>query len=222
MTEAIRPDDGKVKAGYKLMEHPRHGIIHWEVPPVPNGMYVAAGDPGMGDPPKRNAPVVIVARVDVKPWEIVYFDWIFGQGSYKPFLSSFKYALSLYQPPLRGLDATGTQRAIEELAFENEGIIVDGLNFQRDKDAMLNSLSMAIANHWFLWPTIKGLLFQVRHYRREEDKPGQTKYPQDIVMALAELAFLCRWLPEEVETAVRAARGNVRNRKFRTATLRRR
>jgi hypothetical protein len=35
---------------------------------------------------------------------------------------------------LRGMDTTGTQKAIDELAFENVGISVDGINFQRDKE----------------------------------------------------------------------------------------
>lgn len=221
MTSAIRPDSGPPRAGFKTLEHPRHGILHWEVPPVPAGRYVLAGDPGTGDPPKRNAPVILVARTDVFPFEIVYFDWPYGKGSYKPFLNSFKYALDLYQPALRGLDATGTQKAIDELAFEDMGISVTGLNFQRDKQSMINALSMSVTNHAFTWPVIKGLLFQMRHYVREEDKPGG-KLPQDIVMTMAELAFLCRYLPEEVKKEARGVKSGGFNRRMRTTAPRRR
>jgi len=214
MTDAIRPETGSPTRGFRYQEHPRHGIVHWEMPPVPHGMYVLAGDPGTGDPPKRNSPCVLVARVDQKPYDIVYFDWVFGHGSYMPFLQSFKYAIDLYQPVFSGMDTTSTQKAINELAFENVGIYVDGLNFQRDKEGMLNALSIAVTNHWFRWPHIKGLLFQMRHYRREEDK-SSARQPQDIVMTLAELAFLCRYLPGEVNKEVRR-QSKVNNRKIRT------
>jgi len=219
MEMATRPETGKPRAGWRVEEHPRHGIVHFEVPPVPQGRYVQAGDPGLGDPPKRNAAVVMVFRTDVKPYDLVYFDWVFGKGSYNPFLASFKYAIDLYQPVMRGLDATGTQKAIEELAFENVGIVVDGLNFTRDKEAMVNALSIAITNHHFRWPLIKGLNSQLRHYRREEDK----KLAQDLVMTLAEVAFLTRHLPEEVQAAVRNVHnGGFAPRRARTAYTSRR
>lgn len=215
MTMAVRPEDGKVKAGWYVVEHHRYGIVHWEIPPEGNGVYIAAGDPGTGEPPKRNAPCIMVARVDVEPWDIVYFDWISGKGSYNPFLRSFKYAIDLYNPILKGIDSTGTQKALAELAFENNGIVVEGLNFQRDKDAMLNALSIAITNHQFRWPFIQGLIKQVRRYKREDDKPA-AHIPQDIVMTLAELAFLCRWLPSELESEVKRRSPFRKQRSFRT------
>ncbi|HEY45690.1 MAG TPA: hypothetical protein G4O14_02765 [Anaerolineae bacterium] len=220
MTAAVRPETGAPKAGYRILEHPRHGIVKWEMPIDPRGMYVLAGDPGTGDPPKRNSPCVMVARVDRMPYEIVYFDWVFGHGSYMPFLNSFKYAIDKYQPVLRGMDATGTQKAINELAFENVGIYVEGLNFQRDKQAMINALSIAVTNQWFRWPHIKGLLFQMRHYRREDDKVS-SRQPQDIVMTMAELALLCRFLPDEIDKEVQNRRV-LRSRKRRTRTVHRR
>jgi len=215
MTMAVRPEDGKPRSGWRVEEHPRYGIMKWEMPPVPGGLYIAAGDPGTGDPPRRNAPVVMVARVDVKPWDIVYFDWVYGRGAYRPFLQSFKYALDLYHPILRGIDATSTQKALNELAFENEGIIVEGLNFSRDKDAMINALIMSVVNHKFRWAVIKGLTGQMQRYRREEDTRA-SKMPQDIVMTLAELAFLARFLPSEIEAAGRKKKKTRHSRERRT------
>lgn len=220
MTDAVRPEEGAMKPGWRVLEHPRHGIVHWEMAYDPRGMYVLAGDPGTGDPPKRNSPCVMVARVDRKPWDIVYFDWVFGRGSYMPFLNSFKYAIDKYQPVIKGMDATSTQKAINELAFEQVGIYVEGLNFSRDKQGMLNALSICVTNHDFRWPLIKGLLFQMRHYRREMDK-SSSRQPQDIVMTLAELAFLCRWLPSELTKATKSRR-KLRSRKLRTRARNRR
>ena len=87
---------------------------------------------------------------------MVYFDWVSGKGSYNPFLYSYKKAMEMYRPVLKGMDTTGPQKAIDELAFENMGLSIDGINFARDKDAMLNSLSMDVVNHAIKWPVIKG------------------------------------------------------------------
>lgn len=218
MAMALRPETGKPLGGWVLQEHPRHGITRWEMPGEPNARYVMFGDPGTGDPPKRNAGVICVVRTDRVPYDLVYFDWVFGHGAYNPFLQSYKYAIAKYNPILKGIDSTGTQKAINELAFENYGIEVEGINFQRDKDAMLNSLSLSITNHWLRWPVIKGFR-QMRQYRRIDDK----RLAQDIVMTMAGIAFLCRYLPEEVQLSVERVRwGNSPNRKHRSITSHRR
>jgi len=146
------------------------------------------------------------------PYDIVYFDWVFGKGAYRPFLQSYKYAIQKYSPILKGIDSTGTQKAINELAFENYGIEVEGINFQRDKDGMLNSLSVGITDHWFRWPVIKGFR-QLRQYRRIDDK----RLAQDSGMTMAGVAFLCRYLPEEIhQNVARARKANYSRRKART------
>lgn len=209
---ALRPEDGgKPKPGYKLEEHPRYGITKFEMPADPTSIYVLGGDPGQDSPPHRNAPVVMVMDITKKPYRVVYFHWIEGKGSYTPFLTSFKYALEKYAPVLRGIDITGTQKAIDELAFENMGISVDGLSFNRDKEAMLNSLSMMITQHEVEFPVIKGLMRQLSSYARDVD----SKVPQDIVMTMAELAFLARFVPETTpnEGRIMGARNNYMNRR---------
>ena len=221
MTQAIRPESGRPKAGWKEEVHPRHGVTHFETPPEMDGIYLLAGDPGTGDPPKRNAACVLVMRVDLKPWKVVYFDWVYGRGSYMPFLSSFKYAIDKYSPVYKGIDTTGTQKALDELAFENEGIVVDGINFASDKQALINALSIAVTNHWFQWPLIKGLLFQMRHYRRDMDTKNN-KQPQDIVMTLGIAAYLARYMPEEIKEAANHRRNAGRpSRKTRSSRMRR-
>lgn len=209
---ALRPEDGgKPKPGYKLEEHPRYGITKFELPADPKSIYVLGGDPGQDSPPHRNAPVVMVMDITKKPYKIVYFNWIEGKGSYTPFLQSFKYAIDKYMPVLRGIDITGTQKAIDELAFENMGITVDGISFNRDKEAMLNSLSLMITDHMVEMPVIKGLQRQLASYTRDMDN----KIPQDIVMTMAELAFLARYVPETTpnEGRVQGTRNNYMNRR---------
>lgn len=48
---AINPEEGAGRKGYRLDEDPRHGIIHFEVPPEPGRLYIMAGDPGTGNYP---------------------------------------------------------------------------------------------------------------------------------------------------------------------------
>lgn len=194
---ALYPDDGsKPKPGYQLVEDPRHGLIHFEIPPEPGRLYVVAGDPGTGSYPRRDAGCVIVADITEKPYKIVYFRWITGRGSYNPFLSAYRYAMDVYSPPMRGIDSTGTQKGITELAFENNGIQVDGLNFGQDKAAMLNYLGSDINNHLWRLPPIKGLISQLGNYTDDADKRGA---PQDTVMTLAMLSFLVRFAPNRQE-----------------------
>jgi hypothetical protein len=217
---ALHPENGKVKRGYVIEEHPRYGITKFELPADPGAIYIMGGDPGTDSPPKRNAGVVGVLDISKKPNQLVYFDWVDGRGSYNPFLFSYKYALDKYRPVLRGLDTTGTQKAIDELAFENVGIQVDGLSFNRDKEGMLNSLSVAVTNHSMVWPVIRGIQRQMTSYARETDK----QIPQDIVMMLAELAFLERHAPE-IEASTSSAGGSAGHhypRGRRTNTARRR
>lgn len=203
-------------AGYVLQEDPRHGIMRFEIPADPIGVYVMAGDPGMDNPPRRNSGVIGVYRIDQGRNQLVYFHWVAGRGSYTPFLQSYKYAIQKYRPYLKGLDATGTQRAIDELAFENHGIAVNGINFGREKNGMLNALSLDITEHRIAMPPIHGAINQLGTYSHETDD----KYPQDIVMMLAMLSYLARFVPATME-AGEATRA-FRSRAQRTGTTRRR
>ena len=214
---ALHPEDENAKPlpGYKIEEDPRHGITRFELPWRPGRIYVEGGDPGTDNPPKRNSPVVMVFDVTEKPYTLVYFDWIAGMGSYKPFLNSYKYAIEKYQPILKGVDATGPQKALDELGFESHGIQVDNLNFSSNKDAMLNALRMAITGHYLYFPPIKGLRRQMGEYTRERDK----KLAQDIVMTLAEIAYLARFVPSGGGNQ-QAKKDNYRQQKKRTSPAR--
>ena len=122
MEMALHPDDGKPLRGYVQEEHHRHGITRFELPFEPSHTYVIGADPGTDGPPRRNAAVIFVMDCTTFPRKIVYFEWVTGKGSYNPFLQSFKYVMKKYNPVFKGMDTTGTQKAIDELAFENHGI----------------------------------------------------------------------------------------------------
>jgi len=190
--EAINPvsEAGLVlpaKPGYRQDAHPRYGITHYEVPSIAGHRYIMAGDPGAGDVPRRNAAVVACFDTSVYPYELVYFDWISGHGKYQPFIQSFKYCMELYSPLFKGIDATGPGMALDQLAFEEVGIATDALNFAKDKQGMLNALSIAITGQQFRFPFIAGLFRQMAEYKLDDKK-----LTQDIVMTLAQIAYLAR------------------------------
>jgi hypothetical protein len=164
-------------------------VVHYQKPPEAGAAYVLAGDPGTGKPPHRNAAVVVVLKVDVFPHEIVYFDWVDGGGKYAPFLASFRYAMDLYSPIVQGIDSTGTQAGIHELAFEQFGINVEGIKFNRDKGEMLSSLQVLIQREGLISPVIKGMRTQLQSYV-VPDKD----ITQDIVCALMMAAYLARFV----------------------------
>ncbi len=192
MDVATHPPTGNPKKGWVYEEWPRVGIVHYEVPAKMGHTYIMAGDPGVDSPPKRNSPAIMVFDITTRPFTMVYFDWPSGGGSYRPFLQSFKYAMRKYAPVLKGMDATGPQKALDELGFEQFDLVIDALTFAGLKDTMLNSLLMAVTGHDLNMPRIRGLNNQMSFYRREMDKPT-SKIEQDLVMTLAMVAYLARF-----------------------------
>ena len=220
LNEAIRNDTGKVKKGFDVVEDPRQGILKFEFPRESGHRYILAGDPGVDNPPRRNTAVNIVLDVTKRPHRMVYFDWCRGNGSYYPFLDSYKYAIKKYQPTIKGMDATGTQKAIDELAFESKGIQLDKIHFGRDKSAILNDLSFAVTAHELSFPMVKGLNNQMLSYSRERER--DKRFAQDIVMALGMATHLARYAPEEGASDHDIRPNNYRDRRSRTNIRRRR
>ena len=152
------------------------------------------------------------------PKELVYFSWVRGHGSYQPFLDKYMYAANLYLPVAKGCDTTGTQKAIDELGFEKMGLTIDPISFGGQKDAMLNTLSLDITGHNMTFPAIKGLIDQLSIYSRETD----SKIAQDVVMTLAQVAYLSRFVREGYTTPAKGTGPNYRNRNQRSTKDRRR
>lgn len=169
--------------GYTLEENALLGIFRYGLPYDPNHTYVLAGDPGNGNPPKRNAGVVGVYDLDEE--RLVYFDWVSGNGSYRPWLNSMQYALMTYAPMLKALDATGPQKGLHELGFLEVGIDIEGLSIGGNKYAMLNALRMLIQENKGVMPDVTGIRRQMTNYELPDEKLSQ-----DIVSMLAVLAHL--------------------------------
>lgn len=187
--EEARPGYDVRRAGYS-------GILRYEVPREQGRTYVLGGDPGVGTPPHRNAPCVIVLDVTEKPFTLVYFDWIDGGGRYRPFLESFRYAKDKYHPLFSGIDSTGPQMMMNELAFEEHGIEVDSINFSRDKMGMVNATRMLLGERQLRMPLLTGLSRQLKQYELDD-----RDLAQDTVCALMMCAHLGRFVhPEQAAT----------------------
>lgn len=168
----------------------RYGIYRYQKPVIDGRKYVLVGDPGTGNPPYRNAGVILVWDVTEVPYELVYFHWVSGGGDYRPFFNDFEWAYRYYNPVYTAFDATGTQRAMDQLYFENKGLVVEGLSVTTEKSAMINTLKILLQRKLLRFPHLHGMRLQLLGYKQEEDK----KLPQDIVMAMAMAAWRMRSL----------------------------
>lgn len=166
--------------GADLMKVGRVGTLIYQKPVEEGHSYILSGDPGTGNPPFRNAGVIVVIDVTQKPYELVYFHWVGGDGDYRPFFRHYTWAYEYYKPSFSVFDATGTQRAMDQLYFEEKDIYVEGLSVTNEKPAMINNMKIIIQRGLFTMPFIEGLRLQLLNYRQDKDK----KIPQDIVMCL--------------------------------------
>lgn len=128
MTEALHE-----KLDGFLVESARSaGTIKWVRPPEDNHVYIMVGDPGQGNPPYRNSSAVMVfdvTGIPKQPAELVAFDWVYGYGSYWPFVNRMNEWHDVYKPYIAAFDATGTQKSFDDLGILDEDKIWMPLNF---------------------------------------------------------------------------------------------
>jgi hypothetical protein len=173
---------------WRVEEASGAGCVHFEMPSEARGgrQYLLVGDPGQGNPPHRNAGVVIVWDITEfpdKPATLVYFKWIYGNGSYDPFKLAYKYAWETYRPIDSLIDSTGTQKLWDEQILLNMGIWATGMDFSGQKKGMLVAAVQQVQRRQFKWPYILGIRSQLIRYNLAEDTP-QGKLPQDIVAVI--------------------------------------
>lgn len=171
----------------------RLGITRYQMPAIPGHRYILAGDPGTGDPPYRNAPCIQVWDITHDVYELVFFSWVFGRGDYRNFFNEFEWAYAYYKPDFSVFDATGTQKAMDQLYVEAKGLLVEGMSVTRDKPAMINAAKILMQRGKLKFPFISALRSQLLSYNQEEDR----KLAQDIVMTLVMAAWKMRVLTYE-------------------------
>lgn len=174
--------------GWEVTETTGAGCIHFEMPSeVQSGrQYLLVGDPGQGNPPHRNAGVIIVWDITdfpKAPCRMRFFKWIYGNGSYDPFKIAYKYAWDKYRPVNALIDSTGTQKLWNEQILLNMGVWATGMDFSGQKDGMLVSAMQQVQRQLYKWPYILGIRSQLLRYSRAEDT-ANSKLPQDIAAVI--------------------------------------
>jgi len=131
--------------GYFLESATNTGAVTWSLPAQRGHLYILAGDPGQGNPPYRNSGVVMVFDVTdfpKQPATLASFKWVYGYGSYWPFLNAMEAAYTEYNPYYAGFDATGTQKAFDDLAVLNQDRLWSPINMSGLKMHMVLCLKV--------------------------------------------------------------------------------
>lgn len=175
--------------GFEVLSTPRAGIVRWVTPPSNFDSYVMIGDPGQGNPPARNSPVIAVFKVTgfpKIPATLAAFSWIYANGSYWPFLNQFEEWFKSYHPIYSAFDSTGSQKAFNELAFSQAGVLAEGLNVQGQKMEMVVALKLLMGKGKILMPKkIQGIWMQLAGWHHPD-----TKLRQDIASTLFMGAYI--------------------------------
>jgi len=135
-------EDGQ--AGFVYEEDVRHGLLRYQLPYVPGREYLVVGDPGLGNPPHRNAGAIGVFDITGMPYTpgseavLVAFAWVAGHGRYEPFEHQFKTWWEYYRCGFNSaLESTGPQKSFSEYAFtmglQGQEMWVDGIDMSGNK-----------------------------------------------------------------------------------------
>ncbi len=163
--------------GYEVIDKRGAGVVRWVTPPNNFDRYILVGDPGQNSPPNRNSGVVMVWKVtgfpDI-PAELVAFDWVDGRGSYWPFIMRMEEWYKLYRPIFSAFDATGVQKGFDELVFAQRGLLMEGIQMQRQKMQMVVALKLIMGKGLVQAPkAVQGLWMQLAAWHMPDKKLRQ-------------------------------------------------
>lgn len=169
--------------GFIRIERPKVGVHRWETPRLPDHEYLVIADPGWGNPPYRNSPVVGVWDITTfafgGPARLVAFEWVFGNGSPNPWIAKYnEYVLNYHAIGNNAYDATGFQSVYQSLADTGlEGLLAEPINLGGQKKlSALNLAKKMMADGRFSAPNIPHMFSQLAKY----DLPDN-QLRQDIV-----------------------------------------
>lgn len=194
------------------------GVTFFEIPRVADHVYMLLGDPGTGNAPNRNAPVLMVWDVTDFPRykaTMCGFYWGHGGESITPFYRQLFKFMSYYNPIGTYVDNTGPQKntseilnnyimsarhdATQALEFLGESIdlsmvynpFVQGMDFSGGrKPAYLIAGRLMLEAMLFSWPKfVTGMRSQLSNYDPERDNTSGTKIAQDLVATYCMSAF---------------------------------
>lgn len=119
---------------------------------------------------------------------MVCFRWIYGRGSYDPFLQAFFEEYTRYRPQWALFDATGVQKSFDEIVFRRWGLMAEGVDLSGMKKAAgLTAAKILMGRALLKWPFISGVRQQLTSYILPD-----TKINQDIVSMFTILGYKLR------------------------------
>ena len=180
---------------------PRLGVTKLQMPAIQGRDYFIVGDPGTGDPPKRNAGVIGVFDITGFPdgfgskARLVAFSWVYGHGKYDAFVEQYKNWWQYYRCGTQSaLEATGPQKSFAEYAFtiglDGQRMLIEEMDLSGNKKNEAIQALIQLFNRGLIEiPFIRGMRSQLTGY----DLPD-TKLAQDIVsMLMTGAAWLRTW-----------------------------
>lgn len=182
-------------------ESPRLGVAKFSLPAIKGHDYLIVGDPGTGNPPKRNAGVIGVFDITGFPGEfeskakLVAFSWVTGNGRYDAFVEQYKGWWQYYHCQLSSaVESTGPQKSFAEYAFtlgmSGQQMMIEAMDLSGNKkNEALQALIQLFQRGLMEIPFIRGMRNQLVGY----DLPD-TKLAQDIVsMMMCAAQWLRTW-----------------------------
>jgi hypothetical protein len=170
------------------------GVYQWEMPPDHKAgrQYVTIADTGQANPPDRNSAVIMTWDITDFPGKPAFmrgFNWVFGNGSYWPFLNEYERTVKLYKTQGRNaFDSTGMAKGFDELVFVMMNLHAEGLNMAGNgKFLALNAAKMFMGKRLMLYPYISHLSNQLTNYVLPDNK-----IRQDLVMTICMSALYMR------------------------------
>jgi hypothetical protein len=188
--------------GYEMDSLINLGVWNFRIPRKDGRIYFVIGDPGDGQAPSRNAPVIGVFDVTDAPRSnpLVSLWWGNGHGKISPFVTKLIEMIEHYGPMYVGVDSTATQKNTAELINleyidgKNYSVSsINGLDFAGGrKMTYLVSAKLALESKSIMWPSIvTGISSQLRNYDPAQDK-ADSRLQQDLVAMVAMFAFVVR------------------------------
>lgn len=154
--------------GFDELALPRIGPVMWRMPYDSTRVYMAVGDPGPGDPPLRNSPVVLVwdiTDVPKAPATLVSFRWPFGRGTYNPFLTAYFEEFNRYRPAICLADSTGPQKGFGSMVYQEWGLPVEPVDLSgAKKGAGISAATLLMSRGLLRFPYLSGLRSQLSGY----------------------------------------------------------
>lgn len=176
-------------SGFDVEVHRNVGTVVWHRPPEEGRLYIMAGDPGQANPPYRNSPPIMVfdvTNLPRGPAELVAFDWVYGNGSYIPFVNRLNELYEIYMPYLASFDATGTQKSFDDLEVLDQEKNWWPLNFSNLKPHMVLCAKVLLDRGYIKMPKSIHAIWNQLLMWHEPDKNLQ----QDIASVIFMIAYM--------------------------------